>query len=314
MLAATSAGVSFESGTYRLMGTIVRTDGRPFKRALPLVFLQSVTAPFSLQTQAGPDGKFAFKNLTAGTYTLIVDVPLAGELRKTVEVGPSFADSKGRVTIDVKFDSAGSIDKQHIVSAVELSVPESARLEYDKALACLSRRDTEGAVSCLRKATAIAPQYSAAWNQLGTIAYQSGKYPEAEELFRTAVQRDSEVYSPLVNLGGVLLTEAKIEESLVINQRAVSMKPGDPLAHSQLGQSYFFLGKLDEAEMHLRQAKALDPGHFSCPQIVLAEIYARRKQFPAAIAEIEEFLKLHPDSEMAPRMRKALSDARARVP
>jgi outer membrane protein assembly factor BamD (BamD/ComL family) len=58
----------------------------------------------------------------------------------------------------------------------------------------------------------------------------------------------------------------------------------------------------------------LDPGHFSYPQVFLVEIYARRNQLPAAISEIEGFLKLHPDSEMADQMRKALEKARAGLP
>jgi predicted Zn-dependent protease len=313
ILDAVPAGASFDKGSYRLSGTILQEDGKPFRNATPMVFLQGAVTPFSAQTQAGPDGRFVFKNLSAATYTLIVDVPLAGEVRRTVEVGPSFADSKGRVTIAIKFDSAGPVVKKQLVSAVELSVPESARLEYDKAQDYLSRRDTKGAINCLNRAIALAPQFAAAWNNLGTIAYQTRQYQQAEEYFRTALQHDPEAYNPLVNLGGALLAQAKIDDSLTINQRAVRVKPDDPLAHSQLGQSYYFLGKLDEAETHLRQAKALDPSHFSYPQVVLVEIYARRNQLPAAIAEIEEFLKLHPDSEMAPRMQKALADARARL-
>jgi tetratricopeptide (TPR) repeat protein len=80
-----------------------------------------------------------------------------------------------------------------------------------------------------------------------------------------------------------------------------------------LGQSYFYLGRLDEAERHLKQAKLLEPNHFSYPQVFLVEIYARRNQLPAAIREIEEFLKLHPDSETAGQMRKVLEVARARL-
>jgi Tfp pilus assembly protein PilF len=301
------------SDRYRFVGTILRDDGKPFQNVTPMVFLQGAITPFSSQTQVGPDGRFTFKNLPAATYTLIVDVPRIGELRKTVEVGPSFADSKGRVALTVTFDQASPIDKKRAVSAVELSVPDSALLEYNKAEDFLARRDVKGAIDCLKKAIEIAPQYAAAWNHLGTISYQTKQYQQAEGYFREALERDPEAYSPLVNLGGALLAQGKLADSLPINERAVKAKPDDPLAHSQLGQNYFFLGKLDEAERHLKQAKALDPSHFSYPQLVLVEIYARKNQLPAAIAEIEEFLKLHPDSELAPKMRKVLEDARARL-
>ncbi len=297
---------------YQLSGRIVQDDGRPFTTVTPVVFLHGAITPYSAQTRAGLDGRFTFKNLPAATYTLIVDVPRTGEMRKTIEVGPSFADSRGRISLTVKFDRPTSIEKDAGVSAAELSVPQNALREYEKAGECLARRDVQGAIRCLEKATEIAPQYAAAWNFLGTISYQTKRYKEAEKYFREALERDPEAYSPLVNLGGALLSQGRIEESLPVNERAVTIRPDDPLAHSQLGQSCYFLGKLDEAERHLKQAKALEPGHFTGPQLVLAEIYWKKNQPAAAIAELEEFLKLHPDSEMAPRLRKVIEAARAR--
>ncbi len=310
-LAAVPEGGSSAERLYRLIGTILRADGRPFNE-LP-VFLQGAIKPFSAQTQAGRDGRFTFKNLPEGTYTLVVEIPTAGGMRKTVEVGPSFADEKGRIFLTVKFDGTERAEREQLVSAVELSIPDEAKVEYGRATDCLARKNIDGATGHLKKAIEVAPQYAAAWNFLGTIAYQSRQYQQAEQYFREALKRDPEAYSPLVNLGGALLSEAKIEESLPINERAAELRPKDPLAQSQLGQSYFFLGRLDEAERHLKQAKDLDPSHFTYPQVILAEIYARRNQLPQAIAEIEEFLKLHPDSPLTPRMQKALADARARL-
>ena len=186
-------------------------------------------------------------------------------------------------------------------------------MEYRRAQDCLGRQDIDGAVRRLNKAVEISPQYAAAWNQLGTIAYQTRRYQDAEQYFREALKQDPEAYAPLVNLGGALLALNRIEESLPVNQAAVKANPGDALAHSQLGKSYFYLGKFDDAETYLKRAEAIDPGHFSYPQVILIEIYMRRNQVPAAIAEMEEFLKLHPDSDWAPGIRKALETARSRL-
>ena len=303
-----------DKDSFRLVGTILRDDGKPFKDVAPVVFLDGVRTPFTTETRAGRDGKFTFKNLRAATYTLGVYIPRAGEIQKTVEVGPSFADSKRTIRLTVRFNRADVLEKGHSVSAVELSIPYGAREEFAKAENALSRRDVKGAIGYLKKAVDMAPQYAAAWNRLGTIAYQSARYAEAEEYFREALKQDPEAYSPLVNLGGALLSEGKFQESLPVNQQAVKIKPADALAHSQLGQSYYELGELDEAEKHLKEAKALDPSQFSFPQLFLVQIYVRRNQFEAAIAEIEEFLKLHPDSKFAPQLRKALEATRSQVP
>jgi Tfp pilus assembly protein PilF len=312
-LSAVPVSAAPEKNTYQVVGKILQSDGTPFRAATPVVFLHGAITPFSRQTLAGADGKFRFKTIPSGTYMLVVTVPRAGEIRRTIEVGPGFADSKGIVTATVMFDQNIPVNRRGGISAAELSVPESAIQEYNRAQDYLARQDIKGAIERLNKAVEISPRYAAAWNQLGTIAYQTRQYQQAELYFREALKQDPEAYAPLVNLGGALLALNRIEESLPINQAAVKAMPGDALAHSQLGKSYFYLGQFDDAETYLRRAKAIDPSHFSYPQVILIEIYMRRNQLPAAIAEMEEFLKLHPDSDWVPGIRKALETARARL-
>ena len=51
-----------------------------------------------------------------------------------------------------------------------------------------------------------APQFSAARNELGTIAYQTKNFARAEECVLHALDEDPRAYEPLVNLGGVEVT------------------------------------------------------------------------------------------------------------
>ena len=101
-----------------------------------------------------------------------------------------------------------------------------------------------------------------------------------------------------------------LEEALEANARAARLRPEEPLARSQLGLCYLKLGHLQEAEEQLKLARNLDPGHFSGPQLTLAEIYRRRRDFAAVVAEIEEFLRYHPDAPGAERLQKRLQVAR----
>jgi non-specific serine/threonine protein kinase len=66
-----------------------------------------------------------------------------------------------------------------------------------------------------------------------------------------------------------------------------------------MGRSYYKLGLLDEAEQRLARAKALDPEHFSFPQLLLARIYEAQGRPDLALSELDEFSRLHPNSEMA---------------
>ncbi len=307
-----SALNALQEDQYEFRGTVLQVEGRPFRDVVPVIFLHGATDSFVTQTVADRGGNFKFEKLLPGMYTLIIAVPRWGQMQQTIEVGPSLSDSKGRIETTFQFDPRYSEQDENTVSATRLSIPDNAIKEYMKAQDRLEKRDGQGAVEHLKKAVEMAPQFADAWNNLGTLAYHSKEYRQAEEYFREALQQEADLYPPLVNLGGALLSQGKLEESLPINLRAVETRPDDALAQSQLGQSYFFLGQLDSAERHLKQAKALDPRHFSFPQLVLAQIYQLRQDSPSLIGEFEEFLQYHPDSELAPQVTEWLRQARAR--
>ncbi len=253
ILLFTSSVVSAGSQrTYQLIGTIRQSDGKPFRGVFPVVFLQNALTPFTIYTYADAGGDFKFKNLLPGTYSLIITIPRVGEQSQTIEIGPSFADAKGRVNIKVAFERKPQTLVKTI-STVELGLSAEAKSEYRKAHTCLERSDTAGAILHLKKAVELAPRFPAALNTLGTIAYQSRNYAEAERYFRQALEQDPDSYAPLVNLGGTLLSEGRWQESLSYNLRAVQARPDDALGQAQLGQSYFAAGQLDAAEVALKK-------------------------------------------------------------
>jgi tetratricopeptide (TPR) repeat protein len=249
--------------------------------------------------------------LLPGTYTVAVFVPARGEARRTVEVGPGTAGSKRRVSVSIDLAPGDFAPpepaRQHTVSARVLAIPARAYRDYDEARAALSHRDTAAAVSHFERAVALAPQFAAAWNELGAIAYQTQNFTRAEECFLRALNQDPHSYEPLVNLGGVEVTLHKTERALDYNMQAVLARPNDALAHSQLGMAYFQAGNDDLALRHLETARGLDPAHFSHPQLLMAEIHLRRKDRPAAAADLEDFLKHHPDWPHAAEMRQAIT-------
>jgi Tfp pilus assembly protein PilF len=67
---------------------------------------------------------------------------------------------------------------------------------------------------------------------------------------------------------------------------------------------------LDLAEKSFRRAAELDPAHFSHPQLFLAEIHLRRGDTRAAAADLEDFLRHHPDWPQAAKMRAQIAEWR----
>jgi tetratricopeptide (TPR) repeat protein len=276
-----------------------------------VVWLYGATSPFSASTLTDDGGRFHFSGILPGSYTLGVITTAHGEWRQTIDVGPGVADAKGRVNVRVRIDEAKSLaEHRDIISARELSIPDSARKEYGKAEQRLSKHDADGAVAHLQRATELAPQFTAAWNTLGTLAYHAQQYAQAERYFRKALAADPGEYEPLVNLGGVMINLGQYRESWSFNKLAVSKQPNDALAHAQLGMACFALGKLDAAESELREAIRLDPRHFSNPQLLLADIYEQERKPEAAADILEQFLKLHPDFPQAAQIRGRIAKLR----
>ena len=297
--AVSGAGPSFE------------LTGRIGPAATATVSIYDVTAPFSAVAASDGSGKFRFGRLRQGTYAVTVHIRGRGEARRTVEVGPGTADARGRVIVDLGLKDADfvvdSIERRrHAVSARELAIPERAWREFRNAQSDLGRHAVDSAEAHLQKAVEIAPQFEAAWNNLGILDYQSREFERAEQCFRRALDADPEAYEALVNLGGVLTTLRRAREAQAYNERAVSLRPNEALANAQLGRAYLDMGEMDLSEKYLERARQIDPTHFSNPQLLLAQIHVRRRQPGRAVDDLEDFLRHHPDWPQAQPLKRRI--------
>lgn len=288
---------------YELRGTV------PAAGAGAAVSLADATSSYTATAQTGTAGSFRFRQVPGGTYAITVELPDRRLLRQTVIVSPSLADASGVIQVGLTAPPQPR-RRAGTISLRQLAVPEDARRLYTRAQERLSRHDAPAAVRDLEEAVRRAPRFFEAWNALGVIAYHAERYEDAARHFRQALAAQPDADEPLVNLGGVLLNLGQWREALRYNQRAVAGQPGDALAHAQLGLSYLQLDQFAPAETHLREAVRLDPAHFSHPQLALADLYQRQGKDDAAREQWRAFLKLHPDTPQAARIREKLAAVR----
>ena len=85
------------------------------------------------------------------------------------------------------------------------------------------RADDE--IQAYKQAIRLKPDYTSAYERLGSRYFRAKKYPEAAEVFK----------------------------------QLASLKPGDPVAPNHLGETYLEMGKLNEALEFFRQAVRLKP-------------------------------------------------------
>jgi Tfp pilus assembly protein PilF len=309
LIAATSVSRAAQD-LYQLEGKVRQENGGAFRVPGPVVYLTSAVEPYYGEALVDLSGHYKIKAVPAGSYILTVSVPPYGRMKMSLDVGPSFADKNWCVVKDVLFRRQELISE---ASVVQLSIPESARQEYLKARRRLSNQDFDGAFAQLKKVVAVAPRFADALNDLGMISLQAKQFKAAESYFQEALNQDPNSFQSLLNLGGALLSEGKAQEALEFNQRAAKKRPDDPLAQSQLGQNYFRLKQLDLAEHHLKLACSIEPGHYTYPQLVLADIYHHRHDYVSVVRELQRFLSLHPDSKKGSDVQKLLAFAQSRA-
>jgi Tfp pilus assembly protein PilF len=293
-------------------GTTLELRGKVSGARYPAleVAIFGVEAPYTAYTLTDPGGTFRFRGLLPAAYTVSVVRRGLGEVRRTVVVTPALADKKGVVRVEIPFtpaEAAAGEGAGATVSRNQLAAPAKAAAKYRDAERRLGKRDPAGAEKLLLQAVDIAPRFAAAWNLLGVIAYQTGDLARSEQRFRRALEIEPDSFEPTVNLGGVLLSERRPDDALAYNLRAVELRPRDPLANAQLGMSYYFLGRMEEARKHLEAAKLADPAHFTQPQLYLAGIHERRGDKAAEARELEDLLARRPDSAQADAIRRRLA-------
>jgi len=92
---------------------------------------------------------------------------------------------------------------------------------------------------------------------LGLLEKRQGRYPEAEEWYKKALQQDSKFTEALSNLGNVYLARKQIDLAIASYQKAIDLDPSQGAYYFNLYRAYsqetFLSGKMDRAFQRARQ-------------------------------------------------------------
>jgi len=124
--------------------------------------------------------------------------------------------------------------------------------------------------------------------------HQAGRLPEAEALYRQILQGQPN-HPDALHLLGVLVHQAgKHEMAVEYISRAIALQPAAAAYHSNLGEVYRALARLNEAAASFRQALALNPVSAEAMNNLGAVLQAQGK-LDEAIAQYRQALALKPE-------------------
>jgi tetratricopeptide (TPR) repeat protein len=168
------------------------------------------------------------------------------------------------VEMDRGYDSSWTIHPQSpvpgIVTLHELKhrTPRRAEREFKRALAAEGKGDRERAIVYFQKAIAIDPEFSAAFNDLGTTYLQTDQLDLAIEQFNKAIAADPYGATPYSNLPLAYLRTEQYNDAERAARRALELDRTGTHGHLTLGMSLVLQAKFTaEMERSLEKA-ALD--------------------------------------------------------
>jgi len=110
-----------------------------------------------------------------------------------------------------------------------------------------------------RKAIALKPDHTGAYNNLGLILHGQRKLAEAMAQYQQALAIQPALAEAHNNLGMTLADQGRLAEAMTHYQQALAIKPAFAEAHGNLGNAFRDQGRLVEAVVQYRQALALRP-------------------------------------------------------
>jgi Flp pilus assembly protein TadD len=241
------------------------------------------------------DGEFRFDGLKRGVYTLSVNEPGYEPVGVKLDLS---GGSQRDVAICLK-RSAKTQDapKSNTISTHELSMPAKARdlVESGKKKLYEDKNST-GGIGDFQQAILLAPSYYEAHYQLAMAYLSLGNGGEAEKSFRKSIEVSGDKYGEAdVRLGTILLDQGNSTEGEKSVRRGIQLSPNFWLGHYELGRALLNQKRIREAQDSAEHARSLAPGTAIVYRL-LANIHLQEKDYPGLLQDINEYLRLDPDS------------------
>ncbi|MDE3164229.1 MAG: tetratricopeptide repeat protein [Acidobacteriota bacterium] len=171
--------------------------------------------------------------------------------------------------------------------------PKDSSIVYSLAYANARAGDIDRAASLLRDSAADPAQSKLIE---GLIEYRRGRFPEAKAIFQSLLALQPDSVPALTALGRLQLLDHNDADAIRLLEHATRLNPSDAESTYQLGVLYDRNGRSAEGIALLKRAVTLR-ANYADPHYQLGRMALDRKDYPAALAELELARKLLPDQE-----------------
>ncbi len=212
------------------------------------------------------------------------------------------------LTYDKRF-SASVIQKSPQAVFVQ-EIPSAAKNLYEAGAGDLSKNQDKG-FGELEEAVKIFPDYFDALSLLGKEYVLRKDYEKAYPYLLKAIDVNPRSFSSFFRLGYAFYQLRQYAAALKASNAAVILAPDSADAQQLCGTILRINENFVEAEKTLLKANSLAEGKNSETHFQLALLYNRLKRNPAAIDELEIYLKLEPESPDKIKIQRLIEKLKA---
>ncbi len=182
-------------------------------------------------------------------------------LRRSVVTAPSFTYGHHGLAraLELRGDRQGAM--RHYLETLRLN-PEFFPGRYTMALFLEEQGRTKEAEAYYRSALALKPYYSDAREGLARMLLRQKRYTDAGREF-LAASKDPRCAAKLPEFAGLFVKEGRYPEAEVLYRQAIQMFKNPAQAHRDLARMLETTGRIEEAVEQYREAIRLAPGLFT---------------------------------------------------
>jgi tetratricopeptide (TPR) repeat protein len=179
------------------------------------------------------------------------------------------------------FDRAIEVDPKHTISYNNRGVER------------LAKKDFEGAIADFNHAIELDPKYAKAYYNRGNVKAAKGDQDGALADFDRAIELDPKYTYSYNNRGNAKKARGDFDGAIADFTRAIELAPKDARFYYSRAGGKMAKGDLDGAIADLDRVIEFT-GEEPVPHAVRGDLYARKKQYAAAIKDVQKAIKLDP--------------------
>jgi tetratricopeptide (TPR) repeat protein len=149
-----------------------------------------------------------------------------------------------------------------------------------------------------QRAVTVFSNFYEAYYEMGMADLILWRIKDAEQAFRMSIQvSEGQSAYPLFALGAVLDYQGKFAEAEGVTRKGLNLDPTSWAGHFYLGRALLGLNRFEEAEKNVREALRQKFNTAEALRL-LADILAHEKDYSALLEDLDEYVKLDPDSSI----------------